>query len=69
MIRVRKLAWVISAVLLALCTQVFVAIDMRSHSITDTLYSVFPFWTSAFLLWNWIGSRSSTAGSIGERIS
>lgn len=77
MIRVREIgwvylpwsvaAWVIGAALLALCAQVFVAIDLRSHSVTDTLYGVFPFWASAFLLWNWVGSRASMSGSKSER--
>ena len=25
------------------CTQVFVAVQRRSHSVSDTLYGVFPF--------------------------
>lgn len=68
MIRVRKLgwffapqsplAWLAALALIAFCVQVFLAIDARSHSASDTLYGVFPFWTVTFLLWDWIGSRA-----------
>ena len=44
---------------LAFCAQVFWAIDRRSHSVTDTLYGVFPFFTCAFLLLDWIAARTS----------
>jgi len=41
------------------CGTVFFAIDRDSHSASDTLYRVFPFFTCAFLLWDWIGARTS----------
>ena len=44
------------------CLTVFIAIDRRSHSATDTLYGVFPFFASTFLLMDWIGRRTSAAG-------
>ena len=44
---------------LAFCAQVFWAIDRRSHSVTDTLYGVFPFFVCAFLLLDWIATRTS----------
>jgi hypothetical protein len=43
----------------AFCIQVFLAIDHKSHSVSDTLYGVFPFFTCAFLLFDWIGARTS----------
>lgn len=43
---------------LVFCVQVFVAVDRRSHSATDTLYGIFPFWICAFLLLDWIASRT-----------
>jgi len=43
---------------LAFCVQVFVAIDRHSHSVTDTLYSVFPYVALSFLLVDWVASRS-----------
>lgn len=41
------------------CASVFLAIDRHTHSVSDTLYGVFPFFTCAFLLWDWIGARTS----------
>ena len=37
---------------------VFTAVDRRSHSVSDTLYGVFPFVVCTFLLLDWIGRRS-----------
>jgi len=44
---------------LAFCVQVFVAIDRHSHSASDTLYGIFPYFACCFLLINWIGSNTS----------
>lgn len=44
---------------LAFCIQVFLAMDRKSHSASDTLYAVFPFFTCAFLVLDWIGARTS----------
>ncbi len=38
---------------------VFTAIDRRSHSASDTLYGVFPFFVCTFLLLDWVGGRTS----------
>jgi hypothetical protein len=48
-------------VLLALlfCLTVFQAVDRHSHSASDTLYGVFPFFVCTFLLVDWIGGRTS----------
>jgi hypothetical protein len=50
---------IITLVALAFCAQVFLAIDRKSHSVSDTLYGVFPFFASAFLLFDWIAGRAS----------
>ena len=50
---------VIALTALAFCTQAFIAIDRHSHSVSDTLYGVFPFFVCAFLLFDWIASRNS----------
>ena len=50
---------VILLTVLAFCVQVFFAIDRKSHSVSDTLYGVFPYFTCAFLLFDWIASRTS----------
>jgi hypothetical protein len=36
---------------------VFVAIDRHSHSVSDTLYGIYPFWGTTFLLWDWLVRR------------
>jgi len=43
----------------AFCAQVFLAVDHHSHSASDTLYGVFPFFACAFLLFDWIAGRTS----------
>jgi hypothetical protein len=43
---------------LLLCINVFVVIDRHSHSASDTLYGVFPYFASSFLLLNWLASRT-----------
>ena len=50
---------VLWAVATLFCVTVFVAVDRHSHSVSDTLYGVFPFFTCAFLLLDWIGVRTS----------
>jgi len=41
---------VIALAALAFCVEVFFAIARKSHSASDTLYGVFPFFACAFLL-------------------
>lgn len=41
------------------CLTVFTAVDRHSHSASDTLYGVFPFFACTFLLVDWIGARTS----------
>ena len=50
---------IIALVALAFCVQVFLAVDHKSHSVSDTLYGVFPFFACAFLLFDWIAERTS----------
>ena len=44
---------------LAFCVQVFLAVDRQSHSVSDTLYGVYPFVIPTLLLLDWIASRAS----------
>ncbi len=44
---------------LLFCLQVFRAIDRHSHSATDTLFGVFPYFVCAFLLLNWLAEKTS----------
>ena len=43
------------------CDQAFVAVDSHSHSASDTLWGLFPYVGPAFLLFNWIAARKSSA--------
>jgi len=44
---------------LAFSVQVFIAIDRHSHSVSDTLYGIFPYFACCFLLLNWLASNTS----------
>jgi hypothetical protein len=44
---------------LLFCVQVFVAVDRHSHSVSDTLYGIFPFVVPALMLLNWAASKTS----------
>ena len=43
----------------AFCVNVFAAVDGRSHSVSDTLYGVFPFFACTFLLVERVAGRTS----------
>lgn len=51
--------WLVTVLAAFFCLQVFQAVDLRAHSVSDTLYGVFPFVVPTFLLWAWIASRKS----------
>jgi hypothetical protein len=41
------------------CLTVFLAVNRHSHSVSDTLYGIFPFYVCTFLMLDWIGGRTS----------
>ena len=51
--------WIATTLALAFCVNVFLSIDAHSHSNTDTLYGVFPFWAPTFLLWLTLAAKTS----------
>jgi len=51
--------WLVTLVALAYMIQVFAAIDVRAHSVTDTLYAAYPHWGVTFLGWDWIARRTA----------
>jgi hypothetical protein len=55
--------WLVTLAAAAYMIQVFVAIDARAHSVTDTLYAVYPHWAVTFLGWDWIARRAAKARS------
>ncbi len=51
--------WLVTLAGLAFMAQVFWAVDTRSHSLSDTLYAVYPFWGVTFLGWAYVAGRTS----------
>lgn len=39
--------------------QVLIAVDRHSHSVSDTLYGIFPFVVPSLMLLNWVASKTS----------
>ena len=54
----------IALVSLAFCVQVFMAIDRKSHSASDTIYGVIPYFAVAFLMFDWIATRTSNGAKL-----
>lgn len=54
---------IITILAVLFCLQVFMAVDRHSHSVSDTLYGVFPFFVSTFLLLDWIARRMNETAS------
>ena len=52
---------------LAFCVNVFLAVDRHSHSVSDTLYGVFPFFTCTFLLLDWIARNTKGSSESAQR--
>lgn len=44
---------------LAFSIQVFIAVDGKSHSVSDTLYGVFPYIVSCWILAYWIATKTT----------
>ena len=58
----RPVSWqgvLIVLLVLAFCVQVFLAVDRNSHSVSDTLYGIFPFVVPALMLLDWVASKAS----------
>lgn len=51
--------WIALTLIILFGLQVFTAIDRDSHSVSDTLYGIFPFWVSAWTILGWIASHTS----------
>lgn len=60
----RPVSWqgsLLSLLAVGFCVLVFLAVDRHSHSASDTLYGVFPYFASCFLLLNWVASHTSSS--------
>jgi len=51
--------WLAVAVTLLFFLNTFVAVDRHSHSVSDTLYGIFPYWVPALIILVWLASRTS----------
>jgi len=51
--------WLITLAAAAFCVNVFIAVDRHSHSVSDTMYGIFPFWVPTLMLLNWVASKTS----------
>lgn len=45
---------------LTFCIQVFIAVDRNSHSVSDTLYGVFPYFVPSLIILYWVASKTSS---------
>ena len=53
------IAWVILLGAISYLVWTFLDIDSRSHSVSDTLYGIFPFVVPCLMLLNWVASKTS----------
>jgi hypothetical protein len=37
----------------------FIAVDRNSHSVSDTLFGIFPYWVGAAVIMQWFASNKS----------
>jgi len=51
--------WALLAATVVFCAQVLVATDRHSHSASDTMYGVFPYFVPALGILGWIASHTS----------
>ena len=54
---------IITLAAVVFCVQVFWAIDRHSHSVSDTLYGIYPFWLPTLLALAWIADRTGGRSS------
>lgn len=43
------------------CVTVFIAVDRHSHSVSDTVYGIYPYFVTTFLLLDWIARKLGEA--------
>jgi hypothetical protein len=58
---------IVLLLILLFCIQVFIAVDRHSHSASDTLFNVFPYFASCFLLLNWLGANASGSNRLSTK--
>ena len=53
---------VVVAMAVVFCVQVFIAVDHRSHSVSDTFYGILPYVVPCLMLLNWVASKTARNG-------
>lgn len=53
------LGWLITIAAVFFVLQVFWIIDHQSHSVSDTLYGLYPYAVPTAMLWHWIAGKFS----------
>ncbi|MBI3963424.1 MAG: hypothetical protein HY341_00325 [Candidatus Kerfeldbacteria bacterium] len=51
--------WLVALMTTLVCVQIFIGIDQRSHSVSDTLYNAFPYIVPMIGIYLWIASKTS----------
>lgn len=51
--------WLITLVIVLFCLHIFIVIDGQSHSISDTLYGIFPYIVPSLLVLYLVASKTS----------
>ena len=51
--------WLAMILTAAFCVNTFLAVDRHSHSASDTLYGIFPYWVPALGILLWVAGRTS----------
>ena len=51
--------WIISVLTIILCLQVFIAVDLRTNSVSDLFYGVLPYLVSYLVIAGWTASNTS----------
>jgi len=41
------------------CLRVFIAVDGHSHSVSDTLYGIFPYFAPVWIILFWVACKTS----------
>ena len=50
---------IITILILALIIQIFIFVDLKSHSVSDTFYGIFPYVIGYLIIYWWAASNSS----------
>jgi hypothetical protein len=62
--------WLVTVAAAVFCIHIFLAVDRRSHSVSDTLYGIFPFVVPCLMLVDWVAGKTSAseyAAALGHK--